>query len=96
MNGRHARPMSAYARPNPLYGFQTEASLRDPAVWYAVAGFWLAATGAAVAAVAICTFLSQLGLPAAPLANLAPLAVGIGGMIFDGMLIERRVTESHP
>lgn len=86
-------------RPNPLYGFRTEATLRDPAVWYAVnqvAGFWLAATGVAVAIVATCTFLSRLGLPAAPLVNLVPLAVGIGGMIVHGTLVGRRVTERRP
>jgi hypothetical protein len=86
-------------RPNPLYGFRTQATLRDPAVWYGVnrvAGFWLAATGVTVAVVAICTFLLRFGLPAAPLVNLVPLAMGIGGMIFHGMLVERRVTESRP
>src|SRR4051794_34679527 len=69
--------------PNPLYGFRAAAPLRDPAVWYPVnkvAGYWLGATGVAVAAVAASTFLLRLGLPAAPLINLVPLMAGTAGM----------------
>jgi SdpI/YfhL protein family len=86
-------------RPNPLYGFRTPATLQDPGVWYPVnrvAGWWLAATGVAVGGLATCTFLARLGLPAAPLLNLAPLMVGIVGMILHGTLVARRVAERRP
>jgi hypothetical protein len=78
--------------PNPLYGFRTSATLQDPGVWYSVnrlAGWWLAT-------VAACTFLFRLGLPTAPLVNLAPLAVGVGGMILHGTHIARRLAERRP
>jgi hypothetical protein len=80
--------------PNPLYGFRTRATLRDPVVWYPVnrvAGRWLAATGAAVACCAGLTFFARLGLPAAPLVNLVPLVAGIVGMIIHGTLVARRL-----
>src|SRR3954464_13711487 len=70
--------------PNPLYGFRTSATLRDAGVWYPVnrvAGWWLCATGVAVACSAAFTFFARLGLPASPLLNLVPLMVGIVGMI---------------
>ena len=85
--------------PNPLYGFRTPATLRDPAVWYPVnrvAGWWLIATGAAVAVVAPCTFFGGLGLPAAPLVNLVPLSVGIPAMIIHGTAVSRRVAARQP
>src|SRR5947209_452974 len=86
-------------RPNPLYGFRTSATLQDPGVWYPVnrvAGWWLATPGVAVAAVATCTFLARLGLPAAPLLNLLPLAIGVGGMILHGTRIARHLAERRP
>jgi uncharacterized membrane protein len=82
--------------PNPLYGFRTSATLRDPAVWYPVnrvAGRWLAATGIAVACSAAFTFFARLGLPAAPLINLVPLMAGVVGMVIHGALIARRLAE---
>jgi hypothetical protein len=85
--------------PNPLYGFRTEATLRDPAVWYPVnrvAGYWLIATGAGVAVVASCTFFGGLGVPAAPLINLVPLSLGIPAMIIHGTVVSRRMTARRP
>jgi hypothetical protein len=46
--------------------------------------------------VAASPFLARLGLPAAPLLNLVPLAVGVVGMILHGTLVARHLAERRP
>jgi len=68
---------------------------QNPKVWYPVnrtTGFWLIITGVITGGVSIGTFVTGLGLPAAPLINLAPVVVGIVVMIVHGSLVGRKVT----
>jgi uncharacterized membrane protein len=84
--------------PNSVCGFRTPKTLQSPEVWYAanrVAGWWSIVTGVALAGVAISTFFAGLGLPATPLINLVPLAVGIASTIIHGTLVIWRLTRSR-
>ena len=83
----------AWVPPNPIYGFRTTRTLQDPNVWYPVnrtTGFWLIVTGMVACGVSIWTFAVSLGLPAAPLVNLAPVVIGVIAMIVHGSVVGRR------
>jgi hypothetical protein len=70
-----------WVKPNQLYGFRTNVTLRDDVAWYAanrVAGFWLIAAGIAIAGGAVATYLAGV----APLVRLfISLVTGLGGVI---------------
>lgn len=78
--------------PNRLYGFRTRTTLGNVDAWYEanrIAGYWLVATGAATACVAIVAFSSGIGLPGAPLVTLVPFVLGVIGVHIHCLIVVR-------
>jgi hypothetical protein len=74
-------------KPNGLYGFRVNATMENPALWYAVntyAGWRLLATGVA-------TVVSSVGLyfiPGLSLDTYALACLGVFGLILVGGLVQ--------
>lgn len=81
-------------RPNGLYGFRTEATLKDPGVWYHVnhvSGAWLVGGGAAIAISAVVTYFAGLTVAMMAMVNLGAVFASVGCAAVAGCVVQRRV-----
>jgi uncharacterized membrane protein len=82
-----------WVRPNPVYGFRTAQTLRDPQVWYLanrVSGFWLVLTGILIAGVSAGTYAVGVALPYCLFSTLVALIVGVIVMAVQSDAASRR------
>jgi hypothetical protein len=86
--------MLGRVRPNALYGFRTEATLRDANVWYPVnrAGGTAIIIGAvAVATAAVVTYVSRVSIESAAAMNLGVTLASVLAAAVHGWRVQRRL-----
>ncbi len=85
--------------PNGLYGFRTNATLTDPAVWYPVnrtSGAWIVVGGVVVAISAVATYLAGLSDASATLINTAVMLASLLWSAIQGLRLQHRLTTPGP
>ena len=74
--------------PNRWYGFRTSETLADRNLWYAVnkvTGFWLIATGLAVACVAVVTYYLEIDVMQQVYCSAATYILGLVIMVIRSL-----------
>jgi hypothetical protein len=90
--------MRGKVKPNGLYGFRTQATLNDPAIWYPVnraGGTAILFGGIAVALVAIATFFARFSVEATATINLGAMFASLLIAIVHGLRVQRRLTSER-
>ncbi|MBY0313560.1 MAG: SdpI family protein [Phycisphaerales bacterium] len=90
--------MLGKVRPNGLYGFRTEATLKDPAVWYPVnrtGGAWFVVGGVAIAISAVATYFAGLSVQTIAMVNLGVVFASTLCAVVAGLRVQRRLTAAR-
>ena len=82
-----------WVRPNKLYGFRNEQTLRDPQAWYPAnqaCGYWLVVTGVVAAGVAAAMYAAGAEAPYSIFFTLVPIVIGVIVMVVQSDAASRR------